>query len=57
MAQEAGFDVNKADWLKHQARQTLKLSDEELEGVAGGRDGKRCTLGECCTMAKNCVAV
>ena len=43
MAKEAGFDVNKADWLKYQAKQTLELSDEELEGVAGGKrfsDGK-----------------
>jgi len=36
MAKEAGFDVSKADWLKYQAKQTLELSDEELEGVAGG---------------------
>jgi predicted ribosomally synthesized peptide with nif11-like leader len=40
MAKEAGFDVSKADWLKHQANQTLALSDEELEGVAGGLDVK-----------------
>ena len=32
IVQEAGFDVSKADWLKHQG----ELSDEELEGVAGG---------------------
>ena len=37
IAKEAGFDVSKADWLKHQARQTLELTDEELEGVAGGK--------------------
>ena len=36
MAQEAGFDVSKADWLKYQAKQTLVLSDEELEEVTGG---------------------
>ena len=36
MAKEAGFDVSKADWLRHQAKQTLELSDEELERVAGG---------------------
>jgi predicted ribosomally synthesized peptide with nif11-like leader len=36
MAQEAGFDVSKADWLRHQAKQTLELSDSELESVAGG---------------------
>ena len=38
LAKEAGFDVSKADWLKNQAKQTLKLSDEELEGVAGGNN-------------------
>ena len=36
LAQEAGFDVSKADWLKFQAKQTVELSDEELDGVAGG---------------------
>ena len=36
MAQEAGFDVSKADWLKHQVKETLELTDEELEGGAGG---------------------
>ena len=36
MAKEAGFDVSKADWLKHQAKHTLELSDEELEAVSGG---------------------
>ena len=36
LAKEAGFDVSKADWLKYQAQQTLELSNEELEGVAGG---------------------
>ena len=36
IAKDAGFDVSKADWLRYQANQTLELSDEELEGVAGG---------------------
>jgi len=36
LAKEAGFDVSKADWLKYQAKQTLELSDKELEVVAGG---------------------
>ena len=36
IAKEAGFDVSKAGWLRYQAKQTLELSDEELEGVAGG---------------------
>jgi predicted ribosomally synthesized peptide with nif11-like leader len=38
MAREAGFDVSKADWLKYQAKQMLELSDEELEGMAGGQE-------------------
>lgn len=38
IAKEAGFDVSKADWLKYQAKQTLALSDEELEAIAGGDD-------------------
>ena len=36
LGKEAGFDVSKADWLRYQAKQTLELSDEELEDVAGG---------------------
>jgi predicted ribosomally synthesized peptide with nif11-like leader len=43
MAKEAGFDVSKADWLQHHANQTLRLSDKELEGVAGGNDSAKCT--------------
>ena len=51
MAQEAGFDVSKADWLRYQANQTLELSDEELEGdlggggLVGGTDGCTCLPG------------
>jgi len=48
MAKEAGFDVNKADWLKFQASQTLELSDEELESVSGG-DCSLVTL--CCSFS------
>ena len=36
IAKEAGFDVSKSDWLRHQSQQTLELSDTELEEVAGG---------------------
>ena len=36
LAKEAGFDVSKADWLKYQAKQTIELSEEQLEGVSGG---------------------
>ena len=48
IAKEAGFDVSKADWLRHQAKQTLELSDDELEGVAGGKpdsNNMRCPTG------------
>lgn len=38
LAMEAGFDVTKVDWLKHQAKRSLEISDEELEGVAGGKE-------------------
>jgi predicted ribosomally synthesized peptide with nif11-like leader len=37
IAKDAGFDVSKADWLRYQAKQTLDLNDEELEGVTGGK--------------------
>jgi len=41
--------VSKADWLKYQAKQTLELSDAELEGVAGGEKGP--TSGtQCCSL-------
>ena len=35
IAKDAGFDISKADWLRYQAKQTIELSDEELEGVSG----------------------
>ena len=51
MSKEAGFDVRKADWLRYQARQTLELSDEELEGISGGTDMSSTFVGRrgCCT--------
>jgi len=45
IAKDAGFDINKADWLKYQAKQTLELSDEELGNVAGGFGGIMCNPG------------
>lgn len=35
LAQEAGFDVTKADWIRYQAEQRLELSDEALTEVTG----------------------
>jgi len=36
IAKDAGFEISKPDWLRYQAKQIIELSDEELEGVAGG---------------------
>ena len=36
IAKDAGFHVSKAAWLRHQVNQKRELSDEELDGVAGG---------------------
>ncbi len=48
MAQEAGFDVSKADWLKYQSQQTQDLSDDELENVSGGEGLSILALGGFC---------
>ena len=50
IAQEAGFDVSKADWFGYQAQQTLELSDKDLEGVAGGEKSDQGTCAACPTM-------
>ena len=42
IAKDAGFEVSKADWLRYQAKQIIELSDEELEGVAGGGGYRGC---------------
>ena len=47
IANEAGFDVTEADWLKHQANNhasVVELGDEALEGVAGGASQELPTL-------------
>ena len=36
IANEAGFDISKADLIRNEATQALELSDEDLEGVSGG---------------------
>ena len=58
LAKEAGLDVSKADWLKYQAKQTLELSDEELESMAGGTGfgpGTGTGFSYCgCTHARGC---
>jgi predicted ribosomally synthesized peptide with nif11-like leader len=47
ICKQAGFDVSKADWLRHQAKQTLELSDSELESVAGGIQATTLNLLTC----------
>jgi predicted ribosomally synthesized peptide with nif11-like leader len=37
IAQNAGFNVTKADWLDYQANPVFELSDGDLEAPAGGR--------------------
>lgn len=39
IVREAGFDVSKSDWQRYQSGHVLELSDDELEGVAGGCQG------------------
>lgn len=41
VAQEAGFDVTRTDWLKYQDQNVVELSDEELEIATGGADLQR----------------
>ncbi|NBO82995.1 MAG: Nif11-like leader peptide family natural product precursor [Betaproteobacteria bacterium] len=48
IAKDAGFDVSKVVWLRYQAKQTLELSDEELELVAGGGKDSLSILTEDC---------
>ncbi|MCX5943972.1 MAG: Nif11-like leader peptide family RiPP precursor [Cyanobacteria bacterium] len=50
IANEAGFDVGMADWLRHQARQTLELSDAQLEEVAGGKVPAKKTFELICKL-------
>jgi predicted ribosomally synthesized peptide with nif11-like leader len=49
IAKDAGFVISKDVWLKFQAQQTIEMSDEELENVAGGqgeyRVGLKCVTG------------
>ena len=58
LAKEAGFDVCKADWLRYQAKQTIELSEEELERVAGGYRGLSATDADlfCITAAICAIA-
>ncbi len=39
IAKTAGFDITAADLIRHQAAVVAELSDEELQGVAGGGFG------------------
>ena len=52
IAKEAGVNLKKEDWLNAQARLSVELSDEELEGVAGGYFSEGG-----CTMAGGCGSI
>ena len=47
MAREAGFDVIKDDWLRHQS--TYELGDDEVEDLLGGNGHQLTNAG--CTWA------
>ena len=53
MAQEAGFDVSKEDWLKYQTEKTLELTDRELEQATGGTGQGWYDTGAYCTGKVN----
>ena len=53
IAKGAGFDVSKADLMKHQAKQTLELSDAELEGMAGAGTNVGCGGGDSINVCPN----
>ena len=52
IANEAGFDVSQADWLRYRSVQTFELSDEELEAVSGGKNGNTRALNMCKTKER-----
>ncbi len=47
LAKEAGFDVSKAEWLRHNTRRNLDFSDDELEALAGGAEFGRLSSYPC----------
>ncbi len=55
IAKEAGFTITAADLLRNQAQNILELSDEELEGVAGGMIGLGLGAARLATLAGQAV--
>lgn len=54
VANSQGFTFTTADWLAHQARQTLELSDDELENIAGGASNANCNSLSACGDWESC---
>ena len=61
IAKDAGFDVDKTDWSRYQAKKTIELRDVELEWVVGGKQFQKGTNSDCminswqgCTADKDC---
>lgn len=46
VANSEGFSFSTSDWLAHQASQTLELTDEDLEGIAGGGNNSLSACGK-----------
>ena len=55
LAKDAGFEVSKAEWLKAQASQTLELSDEELNAIAGGNCSLRQKTKVYTCLSRDCL--
>lgn len=53
IANEAGFDVSKADWDMYQEQNAAELSEEDLDGISGGLvsnmyKASNCGTSHCC---------
>ena len=57
IAKAAGFDVSKEDWFRIQAKQILRLTDTELESMAGGNKfqdtGNTCMIPDTPVLSAN----
>lgn len=50
IAQSAGFEISKAEWLKYESRESSELSDNQLEAIAGGENRSTETAEYCNTI-------
>ena len=57
IAKEAGCNLTKGDLIRYQASQVLKLTDEELEGAAGGARKQTDTPNRWTCLGGSCAAL